>query len=342
MKIVKYIIFILLIVVIGALVYVGFYPSDYDISRSKVIKAPVSNVYNIVNEMRTWEQWGPWHDEDSTIVVTYGNITSGVGAYNSWTSKDGPGNMKTVNVIQNERIEQKMQFGDFEPSDVIWKFKEVDGATEVTWQMKEKSAPFIFKMFAAFTGGWDAMLGTMEARGLENLEKVVEEQLKIENSYRLSEVEVINFEGKTFIGYYHKAKIGDINEMMKLFEADIPKAGAHALKNNLKYTDFVPASVYQKWDQKTGETEFYIGVLLQKDIKAAKGMSKIKLPKGSAAIISKFGKYGIGDQKAHIAIDKYMSANKLNKAWPIWELYVNDPQTVMPQDIQTDIYYSIK
>lgn len=342
MKIVKYIVILLLVIIVGSLLFVVFQPSDYDISRSKVIKAPISYAYNAVDEMKTWKEWGPWHDEDSTIVVTYGKITSGVGAYNSWTSKDGPGNMTTIKTVPDQEIVQKMQFGDYEPSDVIWKFKPVEGGTEVTWQMKEDEAPFMIKMVAAFLGGWDNMLGTMQAKGLDNLAKFVEEKATRENAYRISDVEVIDFVGRTFIGYYHKGKVGKGNGMMELFKVDIPKAGAHALKSGLNYSDFVPATVYEKYDNKTGETEFYIGILLQKDIKAAKGMSKIKLPKGKTVIVSKFGKYGIGEQKAHVAIDRYMTANKLNKAWPIWELYVNDPQTVAPQDIQTDIYYSIK
>ena len=173
MKIFKRILLLLVVVIIVGLAYVFFQPSSYDISRTRVIKAPIANVFNTVNEMKTWENWGPWHDEDSTIVVTYGDVTSGVGASNSWISDDGPGNMKTVNVVQNELIEQKMQFGEFDPSDVIWKFKEVEGGTEVTWQMKEDNAPFVFKMASAMSGGWDGMLGTMEDQGLNNLDKLV-------------------------------------------------------------------------------------------------------------------------------------------------------------------------
>jgi effector-binding domain-containing protein/uncharacterized protein YndB with AHSA1/START domain len=342
MKFLKYALLLILLLVIGSLVFTMMQPSEYDIARTKVIKAPVADVFNTVNDLKTWEEWGPWHDEDSTIVVTYGETTVGVGASDSWTSKDGPGNIKTVAVEVNKSIHQKMQFGDYEPTDIVWDFKEVDGGTEITWHIKETNAPFMFKMFAAMSGGWDKMLGPMEAQGLDNLDKVIQKKMQLENSYSISEIKTVDLEDKTFIGFFHKTKIGDVEEMTKLFEADMPRARMYAMKNGLKYGEFVPASLYQKWDEKTQETEFYIGLLLHKDIKVGDGMKKMKIPAGRAAMVSKFGKYGNGDQKAHVAIDNYMKANNLKRVWPIWELYVNDPTTVKPHEVQTDIYYKIK
>ncbi|QMU63662.1 MAG: hypothetical protein GKR88_04770 [Flavobacteriaceae bacterium] len=344
MKFLKYLLLFILIVIVGGFTYVAFQPSDYDVSRSKIIKAPLATVFNTVNEMKTWERWGPWHDEDSTIVVTYGDITSGVGAYNSWTSKDGPGNMKTINVVPNELIEQKMQFEEFEPSDVIWKFKETEKGTEVTWQMKEDKAPFIFKMFAAFTGGWDGMLGTMEEKGLNNLEGVVLEEVALANSFRVDEVKPVELEGKKFIGYFQKTSTdASHEEMTKLFMEYMPKAGIYAAQKGLKQGDYIPGSVYIKWDEKTKEAEFYIGLLLNKTLKPADGMKVVSIPEGKGIMVSKFGNYGNGDREAHEKIAEYVKGNNLEvNNNLVWELYMNDPMTVKPQDIQTDIYYILK
>ena len=341
MKFLKYLLLLILVVVIGGLIYAAIQPSNYDVSRSKVIKAPISSVFNTINDLKTWEKWGPWHDEDSTIVVTYGDKTVGVGANNSWTSKDGPGSMKTVKVVPNKTIEQKMQFADYEPSDVIWNFEEVKEGTKVTWQMKEQNAPFIFKAFAAFSGGWDKMLGSMQDNGLNNLEKVILEEQKLVNSFRLGEIVPKEFPDQKFIGYLVKMKINH-EEMTKAFMEKLPKAGMYAMKSGLKYGEFTPASVYTKYDEETQETEFYIGLLLHKDLKSGDGMTALNLPAGKGLMISKFGNYGNGDEAAHIKLAKYLDANKLKQRWPIWELYVNDPTLVKPQDIQTDIYYPVK
>ena len=341
MKLLKRVLVLLVIVLLVGLLYVTMQPSDYDVKRSHVIKAPITQVFNTVNNLKTWEKWGPWHDEDSTIVVTYGEKTIGVGASDSWTGKDGPGNMKTIAVEENKSIHQKIQFGDYEPSDIYWEFKETEAGTEITWRMQETNAPFFFKIFAAFSGGWDGMLGPMETQGLENLDSVILEDMKNNPPFRFSEVKPIDLAKKTFIGFYHKIKI-DHDEMTKLFMQDMPRAGMYAAKSGLKEGDYTPGSVYTLYDEKSGETEFYVGLLLHKELKPQKGMVALNLKESKGVMISKFGDYGTGDYEAHMAIDAYLKANKLEQAWPIWELYVNDPTTVKPTEIQTNIYYPLK
>jgi effector-binding domain-containing protein len=341
MKLLKRVLILLVVVLVVGLLYVVMQPSDYDVKRSHIIKAPLATVFNTVNDLKTWEKWGPWHDEDSTIVVTYGEKTIGVGANDSWTSKQGPGKMKTVAVEENKSIHQVLQFGDYEPTDIYWEFKETETGTEITWRMQESKAPFFFKLFAAFSGGWDAMFGEMEAKGLENLDNVILKELKMNPPFKLGEITQVDLTEKRFIGFYHKIKI-DHDEMTKLFMQDMPKVGMYAAKSGLKPGEYTPGSVYTMYDEKAGMTEFYIGLLLHKKIKPGKGMIAVTLDKGKAVTISKFGNYGTGDYEAHMAIDAHLKVNQLTMKFPIWELYVNDPTTVKPSEIQTDIYYPLK
>jgi effector-binding domain-containing protein len=46
--------------------------------------------------------------------------------------------------------------------------------------------------------------------------------------------------------------------------------------------------------------------------------------------------------EAHTMIGTYLSKNNLMPAGPVWELYPNDPTTVKPENVQTDIYYLVK
>jgi effector-binding domain-containing protein/uncharacterized protein YndB with AHSA1/START domain len=312
--------------------------SDYNIQRSKVINQPISKIFNTVNDLKTWEQWGPWHDQDSTIVVTYGEKTVGVGANNSWTSKDGPGAMKTISVEMNKSILQELQFADYEPSEILWGFEEVEEGTKVTWTMRDDKAPFFFKMFSAMSGGWDNMLGPMLENGLKNLDEVVK---AIPDKYTLSKVSVVDTDDKVFVGYPYKMKI-EQEAMMKAFTEALPKAGMHAAKSGLVEGDFIPAALYHKWDEKTGETEFHIGLFLNKELTPAEGMEKVEIKGGKYVKISKYGNYGDGDYEAHTAIAKYLEETKMKSKFPLYELYVNDPAKVKPEEIQTDIYYPIE
>ncbi len=340
MKFIKYLLLLIVALIIIGLIYVSTYASDYDVKRSKIINTTTTHAFNTVNDLKTWEKWGPWHDEDSTIVVTYGDKTVGVGASDSWTSKDGPGKMETVAVVENKSIDQKISFMDNEPGDIYWNFEEVAEGTKVTWGMKADNSPFVFKMFAALSGGWGNMLGPMEEQGLNNLERVLLETAPKTPKFTLGNISTKELPAKTFIGYQHKIKI-DHEEMTRLFLQDMPKAGMYAMKSGLKKGDFTPGSVYSKYDEDSGETEFYIGLLLNKDITPDKGMEVIKLPASNSVMISKFGNYGDGDYDAHMKITTYLEENKLTQKWPIWELFVNDSTTVKPEEIQTDIYYPI-
>lgn len=338
MKILKYILLAVVAIAVIGLIYVGTYTGKYNVTRSKVIKAPVATVYNVVSDLKTWEKWGPWHDEDSTIVVTYGNKTIGVGATSSWTSKDGPGKMETVGGESYKSIEQKISFMDNDPGDIFWRFEEVEGGTKVTWGMKAEASPFMFKMIAAMVGGWDAMFGPMEEKGLNNLSRLITNMPKL---YRLSEVSTVELEPKKFIGYHQKMKINH-EAMTKAFTEYISKAGNFAEKSGLKEGDYTPAAVYTKYDEASGETEFYIGLILHKEFKGTKEMSELNLTGGKAVKVSKFGNYGDGDYEAHLAIDAYLNKQKLEKSFPMWETFPNDPNTVKPEALQTDIYYPIK
>jgi effector-binding domain-containing protein len=343
MKLIKKVLLVLVVVIAVAVIYVAIQPSEYSVTRTKMINAPTASVYATINEYKTWKDWGSWFRKDTTITVDYGEITSGVGANYSWVSMDGPGRMKTVAAVANQSIDQEMQFGDYDPSMVRWAFEEVEGGTKVTWIMEDDNAPFVFKIGAAMMGGWEGMFAPDMEEGLANLDTLMIEKMKLENSFRIEEITTIDLEKKTFIGFKQNTSTEVTHEeMTALFMANMPKAGMHAVNSGLVQGDYTPGSVYTKWDEETKEAEFYIGLLLHKNIKPGEGMDVLQVPKGKVIKVTKYGKYGTGDMEAHAKIAQFMEANKLEATGLVWELYENDPTTVQPQDIRTDIYYLLK
>ncbi|NQY27865.1 MAG: SRPBCC family protein [Flavobacteriaceae bacterium] len=347
MKILKYLLLLLLVIVGGFLLFTTLQPNNYDVKRSKLIEAPVSAVYNNVNDYKNWKTWGPWYDDDPTIKETYADQTSGVGGAYSWTSKDGPGNMQTISLEENKSISQKLQFSDYEPGDTYWTFEETEGGTNVTWGMKADKIPFMFKFFGALSGGMDNMLGPMLEKGLDKMANVMPEYMKNnppappKETFTLGSILSLKQDAQQFIGYKQVCKI-DHEAITKLFMEFMPKAGIHAAAQKLADTDYTPASVFTKWDEEKGEAEFYIGLIVRKDIALDKGMEKVTLPDGKNIMITKYGPYGTGDQEAHMAIDQYLKENGLEQNGAIWELYLNDPMLVKPEDVETEIHYPVK
>jgi len=343
MKIFKYLLIIIAVILIGGWAYVSSQPDSYDVKRTRLIKAPASMIFNNLNDFKNWEEWGPWMEEDSTIVVTYPELTSGIGASYTWTSEEGPGKMETIGIVKNKSLDQTIQFGDFEPTGVYWTLEEVDEGTNVTWGMKAEDTPFTFKFFAVISGGMDNIMGPMEEKGLENLDNVIMDELvnlpPSNDKFHIGAISMKDMPAQTFIGYFQKAKISDLPE---LFQEYMPKAGMHAAENNLEFGDYIPAAVYTKYDEEKGETEFYIGLMLDKELAPAEGMETIDIATGSVVSLSKFDIYGEGDMEAHTNIAKYFENNNLEYGTLVWELYMNDPMEVKPEEIQTDIYYQVK
>ena len=69
-----------------------------------------------------------------------------------------------------------------------------------------------------------------------------------------------------FIGYAHTGKTDDFEGMQKVFMESLPKAGAYAAEKGLKYGEYVPGAVFNKWDEETGEADYVVGVFLKKDL----------------------------------------------------------------------------
>jgi effector-binding domain-containing protein len=159
------------------------------------------------------------------------------------------------------------------------------------------------------------------------------------NNYTIGVISQKENPAQTFIGYFIKDKI---ENLPALFAEYMPQAGMYAVEQKLAYTDYTPGAVYTKFDEVKGETELYIGLMLSKKIAPKEGMDSIDIPEGGVVTISKFGNYGEGDMEAHTNIANYFNNKNLEYGNLVWELYVNDPTTVKPEEIQTDIYYQIK
>ena len=54
MKTLKYILFLLLILIVGFLIYVAVQPNEYDIKRTQLINAPANVIYDNINDIKKY------------------------------------------------------------------------------------------------------------------------------------------------------------------------------------------------------------------------------------------------------------------------------------------------
>ncbi|NER15446.1 transcription activator effector-binding protein [Leptobacterium flavescens] len=337
MKIVKYLFFLLLIAIIAVSIYVAVQPADYEVKRSRLIEAPVSVVYNNINDYKNWESWGPWQEQDPTMTYNYAANTVGVGGSYTWNGKDGKGKMETVSADANKSIDQKLSFEDFEPSDVYWAFNETDKGTEVTWGMKG-TKNFMFKLYTTFAGSMEKTVGPMYERGLEKLDSVIVDGMK---KYSVNVNGVVDHGGGFYIYNTVSCKTSEIPEKIREMMGQI---GEYAIQNKVTMAG-APFVYYREIDNENNAVILSCCIPTTEKVitNSDSGIVTGELPSFAALKTTLTGNYS-NLKAAWETAQQYMKDNKLESVeGPMLEVYTNDPgQHPNPADWTTEIYLPVK
>jgi len=160
----------------GFLVVVALQPSEYSVTRSATIAAPVPEVFAQVNDFHKWEAWSPWAKLDPAAKNSFEGPDEGEDAIFRWTGNEevGEGSMTIVENRPYELIRIKLDFvKPFEDTaDVEFTFQPQDDQTVVTWSMAGRNN-FIGRIMCLFMD-MDEMIGGMYEQGLANMKQVVE------------------------------------------------------------------------------------------------------------------------------------------------------------------------
>jgi len=226
MKTFKYILFLLLIAIIGLAIYIAVQPNEFEFSRSRVIKAPKSMLFNKVNDFKNWPSFSPWIEKDSEAVLIYGEKTSGPGGNYSWNGKIlGEGNMTTIAVEDNKSISQQIVF--IKPfkseSNINWTFEDTDEGTQVSWAMDGKQ-DFMTKMYTVFSGSIEENTSQDFDRGLFKLDSIVQVDMK---KYSIQVNGATEHGGGYYLYNTTSCKISDLGTKMQEM---LQKVGMYALK----------------------------------------------------------------------------------------------------------------
>jgi DNA gyrase inhibitor GyrI len=248
MKLLKYLFFLILILIIGGSIYLVTLNGSYDIKQTKTIKAPVEVVFNEINDYKNWQHWSPWLEMDSTIVATYPEITSGVNASYSWTGKEGGGSMKTISLIPNKEIIQQIDFGTGSTPEVYWNFKKVDDGSEVTWGMRGKNT-FTEKAYWLTQGGIEKNIKPMYIRGLDLLDTYITKEI---DKHSIVSKGVVDYGGGYYLYLTTSCKITDIDKNVKSMFSEIMK---YMEENNLQSSG-KPFTINHKWEVENNTTMF--------------------------------------------------------------------------------------
>ncbi|WP_031426127.1 SRPBCC family protein [Flavimarina sp. Hel_I_48] len=342
MKIIKYLFFLLLLVFIGGALYFATKDGSFQIEKSELIEAPVPVVFKKVNDYKSWENWGPWKKEDSTMIFNYPEKTSGEGAGYSWNGKEWDGSLKTVEVIPNQSIKQTINFetaASQREADVYWRFEKNDKGTEVTWGMQGEHSLVDKAYFSIFNVDFDTDMRKMITDGLTDLRKNVEKEL---------EVYTINVDGVTQYGggyYMYRTTATSLDAIPQKITKLLPTVASYMEQNTITRAGS-PMTIYNSYD-KTGNTAIISAamptttrVIVPDDSSVLCGF----MPAQTVIKSTLKGNYknlneAIEESMTYLTKNGYERADDSN----FFAIYVNDRENVPnPADWLTEIYIPIK
>ncbi|MEO8933440.1 MAG: GyrI-like domain-containing protein [Xanthomarina sp.] len=250
MKALKYILFLIIILIIGLTIYIAVQPNSFEVKRTRTMNAPSEVIYNNVIDFKNWKNWTAWVEQAPETEITLGEQTTGIGGSYSWIDSDGKGIIITTATSKGNSIDQDIQFDDFQPSQIHWDFNaSVENKTEVSWTMKTDNIPFKYKAYAIFNGGFDEMIGSDFERSLEKLDSVVVASMKV---YSIKVDFVTKYGGGFYLYNTTSAKMNDFENIKQNMLAEVM---AYVEKNNIT-TAGPPFVLYHKWDKENNAVMF--------------------------------------------------------------------------------------
>jgi hypothetical protein len=169
----------LLIVGVGVLLAIASTkPDDFQVSRSTVIDAPASVVFEQVNNLKKWEAWSPWAKRDPNMKLTYSGPESGTGATYAWAGNHevGEGKMTITDSRPNEKVDFKLEFlKPFEATNTAnFTLVPESDKTKVTWAMAGKNN-LVGKVIGTLMD-MDKMIGGDFEAGLSSMKAIAEKE----------------------------------------------------------------------------------------------------------------------------------------------------------------------
>ncbi|TYA97874.1 SRPBCC family protein, partial [Seonamhaeicola marinus] len=321
-------------------IYVAVQPNDYAFSRSKTIKAPVSLLFNEVNDFKNWPNFSPWIEQEPDAKLTYGDKTSGVDGTYGWNGEIlGEGNMKTIAVEDNTSIAQKIQFiKPFESeSNINWTFETTDEGTKVTWGM-DGELDFMTKFALMFAGSIEESTGPDFERGLFKLDSVVTASMK-----KFS----VNIDGETEYGggfYMYKTTSATGTNISQVMGKQYGEIMSYMAKNNI-VSNGMPFTIYNEMNTENGNIIMSNAIPILNKVKVEKDSEVLCgfIPKIKVLKTTLKGNY-TNLPKAWEATMKHIAESGLVQAdMPPFEIYTNDPGDFPnPADWVTEIYIPLK
>jgi effector-binding domain-containing protein len=338
MKILKKIIVVLLVLVVIVLVIAAFLPSKRHIEASLTINTPAKAIYAQVIDLKKWDKWSPFKEDDTAMTTTYDGAPMGVGAIMSWKSKkQGNGVMTIMEAIKDKSIRTKIDFEGQGSSFSDWIFNEDSSkTTKVFWTMDLDNLKYPVGRIMGLV--MNSMITKSFEKGLASLKKVSEDYFKMLSVYKTSDIKIKQTEKHYAIVIKDSSKCDEVDIMMG---KDFGELGKFIGENKIEISGYPFAKAYL-WDETANKYVAELGFEIKNKVEGKGNIRCIEIPAAKVVSAIHNGSYE-SSGFTHMAIDKYIKDNKLTCVGIPMELYITDPEKEPDMtQWQTEIIYPVK
>lgn len=215
---------------------------------------------------------------------------------------------------------------------VEFKLEGQGGETRVTWVMNGSLPIFMFflkKMMKAW-------VGSDYERGLSMLKEY------LENGSVLTETQVVGEQDKQGFHYLGIRKSASLEDMPSVMSKDFGQLMAWVGESELpEPQDFI--AFYHKYDIVKKRCDFTSALVYDEKPENTQNLASGQVPEHRVVQVVHTGPYdNLGNAWAAVMAEQRSKKLKLNKKVPWYERYINSPEDVEPDELQTEINIPIK
>ena len=188
MKVIKGVVYFVLIMLAAVLLAAVFAPSQKTVTRRIEINASQKIIFNQIANFRNWKNWDAWFAKDTLQKRTYyGTLNDKKQGY-AWSSENknvGEGRMEMKAIMDMDQLAYTF-YVDNRPNEGFFSLIEKGNKTEVVWQMYSNLG-YPFRILNYFI---DPMIGPDFEEGLKNL-KILTENMSTATATE-NEIQIVN------------------------------------------------------------------------------------------------------------------------------------------------------
>lgn len=334
MKIVKWVILVLLVIIGVLLIFSATQPNQIKVQESIIINAPSSVIYDEIVDFQAWNNWSAWNQMDTNMTNEYSEETEKVGSFSEWKSEIAvDGRQEIIELVPHEYVKTKLEFNGWDGlsySEFIL-IEGDDGQTEVKWTFTGAETPFYMNLMNTFM---KPMLEKNYTKSLSNLKDYIENKPALEKLSIPEGIELMEVNAQAIISILDSTTSEGIGKKLAELYTEL---SIFAATQNIEIVD-MPLAIYHHFSANR--------VVLEAAMPTAnleKGEGRVlakELPSGKVVKGIFYGDYDASGSM-HDKIYKFCKENKLAMKEMCWEVYANDPASVDSAEVETHIYYPL-